>query len=189
MRASFWVAIVFFMAIYSPAEISSLSAEVITDPRQITSRSKPDVQRLSIEKLYMTRGVTDSAWSPDGKQVAFMSNISGRYNLWLVSADGGWPTQLTISDQRQFSPAWSPDGRWIAYMSDYDGNEQWDLFLVSPSNGDVINLTNTPNMAEETPNWSPDGEFLAYQVKPRESSTYEIHVMELATRQIRQICL
>jgi dipeptidyl aminopeptidase/acylaminoacyl peptidase len=187
MRASFGVAIVIFMAIYSPAEISSLSAEVITDPRQITSHSKPDVQRFSIEKLYMTRGVTDSAWSPDGKQVAFMSNISGRYNLWLVSAEGGWPTQLTISDQRQFSPAWSPDGRWIAYMSDYDGNEQWDLFLVSPLNGEVINLTNTPNIAEENPSWSPDGKFLAYQVKPRESSTYEIHVMELATRQIRQI--
>jgi dipeptidyl aminopeptidase/acylaminoacyl peptidase len=116
-----------------------------------------------------------------------MSNISGRYNLWLVSADGGWPTQLTISDQRQFSPAWSPDGRWIAYMSDYDGNEQWDLFLVSPLNGDLINLTNTPNIAEETPVWSPDGKYLAYQVKPRESSTYEIHVMELANRQVRQI--
>src|ERR1041385_8490859 len=73
----------------------------ITDPQQITSKSKLDVQPLSIEKLYLTHSVGDSTWSPDGKQVAFISNISGRRNLWLVPAEGGWPEQLTLSDQRQ----------------------------------------------------------------------------------------
>ena len=48
---------------------------------------------------------------------------------------GGWPTQLTISDQRQTQPVWSPDGTWIAYASDHDGDEQWNLFLVSPKTG------------------------------------------------------
>ena len=50
---------------------------------------------------------------------------------------------ITVSNQRQINIAWSPKGRWIAYNSDYDGNEQWDLFLVSTSNGQVVNLTNT----------------------------------------------
>ena len=62
------------------------SNRVITDPQQITSKSKLDVQPLSIEKLYLTHSVGDSTWSPDGKQVAFISNISGRRNLWLVPA-------------------------------------------------------------------------------------------------------
>ncbi|HST77974.1 MAG TPA: hypothetical protein VLN58_05765, partial [Verrucomicrobiae bacterium] len=123
------------------------SSPVITDPQQITSKSKLDVQPLSIEKLYLTHSVGDSTWSPDGKQVAFISNISGRRNLWLVPAEGGWPEQLTVSDQRQETPAWSPTGRWIAYGSDKDGNEQWDIFLVSPANGQVINLTNTPEIS------------------------------------------
>ncbi len=86
----------------------------------------------------------DSSWSPDDKQVAFVTNISGRYNIWLVPSQSGWPTQLTVSNQRQINIAWSPKGRWIAYNSDYDGNEQWDLFLVSAGNGQVVNLTNTP---------------------------------------------
>ena len=60
-----------------------------------------------------------------------------------MPAEGGWPTQLTVSDQRQTSPAWSPDGKWIAYMSDYDGDEQWDIFFVSPKTGQVVNITNT----------------------------------------------
>src|SRR5262249_22210617 len=146
-----------------------------------------DVQPLSIEKLYTTRLIGAATWSPDGKQVAFITNISGRNNLWVVPADGGWPTQLTVSDQRQTDPAWSPDGKWIAYSSDKDGNEQWDLFLVSPQTGEVVNLTNTPEISEESPVWSPDGKQIAYTVKPQTSSTYEIYVMNVNTRVTRRV--
>src|SRR5437868_8815009 len=132
--------------------------QAITDPKQISSKPNAQVEKnLTIEKLYMTRGIGGSTWSPDGKTVAFISNMSGRNNLWLVPADGGWPTQLTISDQRQASPTWSPDGKWIAYQSDNDGDEQWDVFLVSPKNGQVVNITNTRQIAELSPTWSPDG--------------------------------
>src|SRR5271168_3009969 len=90
----------------------------VTDPKQIYLLRDARVEKsLSIEKLYMTRQIGGSTWSPDGKTVAFISNMSGRNNLWLVSSEGGWPMQLTVSDQRQIEPAWSPDGKWIAYMS------------------------------------------------------------------------
>ncbi|MBA3913408.1 MAG: PD40 domain-containing protein, partial [Acidobacteriales bacterium] len=127
----------------------------VTDPAQI--KSKPDAQverNLEIEKLYMARAIGDTAWSPDGNAIAFVSNISGRNNLWLVPAQGGWPTQLTVSDQRQTSPSWSPDGKWIAYASDYDGDEQWDIFLVSPKTGQVVNVTKNRDISEEGPTWS-----------------------------------
>ena len=63
--------------------------------------------------------------------------------------------QLTVSDQRQTAPAWSPDGKWIAYQSDYDGDEQWDIFLVSPKTGKVVNLTQTREIAEMGPRGRP----------------------------------
>src|SRR6478752_2598294 len=84
--------------------------QAITDPKQITSKPNANVeqnqQSLSIERLYMTRSVGRTSWSPDGKSVAFISNISGRNNIWTVPAEGGWPTQLTVSDQRQTQPTW-----------------------------------------------------------------------------------
>ena len=52
---------------------------------------------------------------------------------------------------------WSPDGTWIAYTSDHDGDEQWDIFMVSPKTGDVVNLTTSPDSAEIEPAWAPDG--------------------------------
>ena len=162
--------------------------QAITDPKHIVSKPNAEVEKsLSIEKLFMTRSVGATAWSPDGKTVAFVSNISGRNNLWLVPAAGGWPTQLTISDQRQTAPAWSPNGRWIAFQSDYDGDEQWDIFLVSPKTGEVANLTNTRLIAEESPTWSPDGRYLAYIVKPKTSSVFEIDVYDTLMHKAKRL--
>ena len=162
--------------------------QAVTDPKQISSQPNAAVEKnLTIEKLYMTRAIGGTSWSPDGKTIAFVSNMSGRNNLWLVPAEGGWPVQLTISDQRQFSPTWSPDGKWIAYQSDYDGDEQWDIFLVSPKTGQVVNLTNTREIAELSPAWSPDGRYLAYMVKPKTSSSYEIDVYDMVMREVKHI--
>ncbi|MGZ7053475.1 MAG: TolB family protein, partial [Candidatus Angelobacter sp.] len=162
---------------------------VLTDPAQITSKQKFDIQPFSVEKLYMTHNTGASTWSPDGKQIAFVSNISGRNNIWVVSAQSGWPTQLTVSNQSQTSPAWSPTGRWIAYMSDTDGNEQFDIFLVAPSNGQVINLTNTPGISEGGMAWSLDGERLAYIVKAKDGANWEIEVIEILTKKVTHVTM
>jgi dipeptidyl aminopeptidase/acylaminoacyl peptidase len=165
--------------------------KAITDPKQITAKPDADVEQgeesLSLQRLYMTRLVGDTAWSPDGKSIAFVSNITGRNNLWIAPAEGGWPTQLTVSDQRQSHPAWSPDGKWIAYQSDYDGDEQWDIFFVSPKTGQIVNVTKTREISEESPMWSPDGRYFAYMVKPKTASAYEIDVFDTVLRDVKHI--
>src|SRR5581483_9921994 len=155
------------------------AAPPITDAKQIVSIANHDAHPLGVDRLYMTRQVGGADFSPDGKTIVFVSNLSGRRNLWLVPSEGGWPVQLTVSDQRQIDPVWSPDGKWIVYASDYDGDEQWDLFMVSPITGQVISLTNTPDVAEMSPAWSPDNKVLAYVTKPRDSSTFEIDLLSL----------
>jgi len=187
MLRIFLSAIVVLMSLTAFAQMTLTPPEAITDPAKLQSKTVADLQSFSIEKLYMTRQVGGTTWSPDGKQIAFISNISGRNNLWLVPATGGWPMQLTISDQRQAQPAWSPDGTWIAYISDHDGNEQWDVFLVSPKTGDVVNLTASPESGEEEPTWSPNGRQIAYISKPKTGSSFEIELMDVATRHVRHL--
>src|SRR5580658_8350235 len=192
MRIVLLFAIVIFMStvVAETAIAQTLpTPQAVTDPKQIASKPNAQVEprSLAIEKLYMTRQVGRPTWSPDGKSIAFISNMSGRNNLWLVPAEGGWPTQLTVSDQRQTSPAWSPDGKWIAYQSDYDGDEQWDIFLVSPKTGKVVNLTNTREIAEMDPTWSPDGRYLAYLVKPKTSAATEIDIYDTLMREVKHL--
>ena len=163
--------------------------QAITDPKKVSSKPNAQVEPrgLTIEKLYMTRQIGRATWSPDGKSIAFVSNMSGRNNLWIVPAEGGFPVQLTVSDQRQTNPAWSPDGKWIAYQSDFDGDEVWDIFLVSPKTGKVVNLTQTSEIAELNPTWSPDGRYLAYEVKSKTSAAYEIDVYDMIMREVKHI--
>ena len=187
MRLLITFAIVLAMTALTAAQTLP-APKAITDPKEIASKPNAQVEKnLSIEKLYMTRQVGGADWSPDGKQIVFVSNMSGRNNLWLVPSEGGWPTQLTVSDQRQGAAAWSPDAKWIAYQSDYDGDEQWDLFIVSPKTGQVVNLTNTRDIAEMGPLWSPDSRYIAYMVKPRTSSVSEIDLFDMAMRKIKHI--
>ena len=63
--------------------------QFVTDPKLISGKNNLNVAKLSIEKLYMTRAIGSSSWSPDGKTIAFISNISGRNNLWTVPSTGG----------------------------------------------------------------------------------------------------
>ena len=191
MRTSVLFAIVIVMSTFVAETLAQTLPEpqAVTDPKKISSKpnAQVDPRSLTIEKLYMTRQVGRPTWSADGKTIAFVSNMSGRNNIWLVPAEGGWPVQLTVSDQRQSGVAWSPDGKWIAYQSDYDGDEQWDIFLVSPKTGKVVNLTQTREIAEQSPVWSPDGRYLAYEVKPKTSAAYEIDVYDMVMREVKHL--
>ena len=171
----------------SVAQQPSTAPRAVTDPKALVSTNVPDLTNYDLSKFFMTRTVGASSWSSDGKSVVLVTNISGRHNLWMVPAAGGWPQQLTISDQRQTNPAWSPDGQWIAFQSDKDGNEQWDVFVVSPKNGDVVNLTNTAEVSEESPTWQPHGRLLAITVRPKDASTAEIATLDVLTHRVRKM--
>lgn len=158
-----------------------------TDPQNVIAKMNANLTVYSLQQFFLTRRIGGSSWSPDGKQVVVVSNLSGRNNLWLLPSQGGWPQQLTVSDQRQSHPAWAPNGSWIAYQSDYDGDEIWDLFLVSPVNGEVVQLTRTPEVSEESPAWSPNSREIAYLTRPKTSSSAEIAVYTVLSRKFRTL--
>jgi dipeptidyl aminopeptidase/acylaminoacyl peptidase len=157
----------------------------LTDPKSVASASNPAARPAPIDDLYYTRSVFAPDWSPDDKQIVFVSDIAGRYNLWKVSASGGWPIQLTQSDDRQYNPVWSPDGKWIVYEQDHAGDELWDLYAVPSDGGEIVNLTNTPDIREQDPRWSHDGRTIAFAYKPKESAQYDIALLDWKTRRVQ----
>ena len=160
---------------------------MITDPRSVTSSTNSAARPAPIDDLYYTRAVFGPAWSPDGQQIVFTTDISGRLNLWKVLASGGWPIQLTQSDERQYSAVWSPDGKWIVYQQDHAGDELWDLFAVQSDGGEPVNLTNTPEIREEDPHWSHDGRAIAFSYKPKEGAQYDIALLDWSARKVRKL--
>jgi dipeptidyl aminopeptidase/acylaminoacyl peptidase len=163
------------------AQSSGPDTRQITDPKAIASGSHANARPIPIDDLYFTRSISSASWSPDGKEIAFTTDISGRSNLWKVNANGGWPIQLAQSDERQYGETWSPDGKWIVFQQDTAGNELWDVFAIPSDGGEIINLTNTPDIREESPRWSPDGKTIALNTKPKDGTVYDITLMDWGT--------
>ncbi len=159
----------------------------ITAPDSVTSTQNPQARPIPIDDLYFTRSLYGAAWSPDGEQISFTTNMTGRPNLWKVSAAGGWPIQLVQSDERQTQGTWSPDGQWIVFQQDVGGNELWDIFAVPSDGGAVISLTSTPDIREESPRWSPDGKSIALNYKPKEGTVYDLALLDWATHKVSKL--
>jgi dipeptidyl aminopeptidase/acylaminoacyl peptidase len=166
---------------------SSPDDRVVTEPQSIQSQSNASAHPIPIDDLYFTRGVGGPSWSPDGKQIAFSTTLSGRENLWKVNSSGGWPIQLAQSDDRQSNAAWSPDGKWIVFQQDAGGNELYDLYAVPADGGEIVNLTATPEIREQSPQWSPDGKSIALEYKPQASTVYDIAVLDWNSRKVRKL--
>jgi len=185
MRTRF-VLLVLATTVVSLAATSPDTRE-ITEPRKITSAEVTGAAAVPIDDLYYTRATGGGAWSPDGKEIVFSSNFTGRFNLWKVSSSGGWPIQLSQSDDRQGGAMWSPDGKWILYQSDRGGAEIYDLFAIPSGGGKAVNLTKTDDISETSPVWSLDGTQLAISYKKKIAPVTDVAVMDWSTRAVRNL--
>jgi len=183
-----------FVLLLTLASFSSLLRAVdsaddrqITDPKSIASSVNPVAGPVPIAQLYYTRNTFGPAWSPDGTEVVFTTNLTGRLNLWKVSAAGGFPIQLLQSEDRQSGAVWSPDGKWIVFDQDFGGGELYDLFAVSRDGGELINLTNTPDISESSAHWSPDGSMIALEYRPKSASAVNIALLDWKTRAVHNL--
>ena len=158
-----------------------------TDPKSLSSPASASARAVPIEDFFYSRRVSSPAWSPDGGTVVFTTNLTGRNNLWVVRSEGGWPLQLTVSDDRQSGAVWSPDGKWIVYQQDFGGGEYYDLFAVPSGGGSPVNLTNSPDISETSPRFSPDGKMLALDYKLKSSPASDIAVMDWSSHAVRNL--
>jgi TolB protein len=115
------------------------------------------------------------AISPDGQTVAFASNRSGYWDLYLMDLASGGITRLTDTLDYEASPSWSPDKKWLAYEAYLDNNLEIVIqSLETPD--DVIRLTNSP-AGDFSPAWSPQGRQIAFV--SNQSGEDEIWLAEL----------
>ncbi|MGB0134984.1 S41 family peptidase, partial [Dokdonella sp.] len=122
------------------------------------SGKDPEIRNLSRTPDARELGLT---MAPDGNSIAFLSDASGEYELYLQSLAGGAPKRLTRDgDVWRFPPVYSPDGRHIAYA-----DKKQRLRIVNVDSGTTRDVDN--GRAEDITEyvWSPDGQWLAYTLR------------------------
>jgi dipeptidyl aminopeptidase/acylaminoacyl peptidase len=144
----------------SPDE-SKLAVSVFGDRRTTTDLWIYDISRGVPNRLTFSGFNWPAVWSPDGKQVAFSSNVSGVINLYMANADGSsqQPERLTTSEFDQMISSWSPGNNSIVYLQFQPMSQIW----VLPMGAD-----RKPKLFLESrfdlryPELSPDGRWMAY---------------------------
>ena len=122
----------------------------------------------------MENGSCQPSWSPDGRQIVFISPCQARvdfyepsYNassLYLINADGTGQRALTTIPGSDVDPAWAPDGKRIAFTSMRDGRKE--IYVLTLETGAVTRLTNsTGDIENSQPSWSPLSDQIVYTVK------------------------
>lgn len=129
-----------------------------------------DIESGDIDTL--TKGKYDETspvWSPDGKQLAFVSNRTEdpdkneNTDIYIMDArPGATMQQLTTWEGSDGDPQWSPDGKWLAYVRSFS-DEKFTMFgdgmlsLISKEGGTPKILSANSNGNVFSPQWSKDG--------------------------------
>lgn len=109
--------------------------------------------------IFSTRIDSSPQLSPDGSQLAFVSNRNGRLEIWKSNADGTDEVQLTFLDSEEVgSPRWSPDGQRIVFDALSEAGR--DIYSIDQTGGPVRRLTFTGE--QERPSYSRDGQWIYF---------------------------
>jgi TolB protein len=146
-----------------------------------------DIYLMDIRQIISVKFVTDephrnfmAAWSPDGEQLAYVSSLNGRANVYVAEMSGASVQQITdlVSSAE---PAWSPDGQHLVVSA--IGESSWELLAIdTATGGSVRQLTDDGGLGAD---WSPDGTEIVFENSI--NSDRGIHVLNLNTLDVRQL--
>jgi TolB protein len=120
-------------------------------------------------------------FSPDGTRIAFSSNRDGNPEIYVMNRDGSNVRRLTNHPANDITPTWSPSGTQIAFTSSRGGDAE--IYIMG---ADGIGIQRLTNGYSDRPTWSP-APFNEIAYAARTGPGNDIRVVDLATRQVRQL--
>ncbi|MEP7200122.1 MAG: S9 family peptidase [Chloroflexota bacterium] len=154
------------------------------------SSTLPTFEQFAAVRRYGGNTGFSMAWSPDSTALAYVTNITGQFNVWKQAVDGGYPVQLTFfTDRSARNVAWSPDGETILFTSDLDGNEYHQLFTLPARGGTPTQLTHTLDAAHNIgPGaFSPDGRYIAYAANDDDRRNMNVLVRDMQSGEVTRL--
>ena len=123
------------------------------------------------------------AWSPDGRKLAFHTEVNGNVDIYVMNADGRNLKQLTEAPAEDSWPQWHPSNQRIIFTSDRDGN--FEIYVMTAEGEGIENLTNDP-VIDIDPAWSPDGRNIVFSSK-RGKTLGDLFVMDANGEDLRNL--
>ena len=149
-------------------------------------------EKYSFDRYLNVRSAYGASFSPDGRQLSFLTDITGVAEVWSVSVGihstaPAWPEQLTFRGERVASATFSPTDDTVLVTADRGGNERTQLYTLSTDGSTFTALTDKPDVIYQLGDWSPDGKSIIYSSNERDGRYFDIYELSLENHQSRQL--
>ena len=182
-----------------PVKISSDNIYARSESKNVADKitavsASPDGSRLAVTargeafNVPANKGVTKNiskspgandrgaVWSPDGQTIAFISDLSGETEIWILPEGETEPRQLTSGNDTYIRRIyWSPDSKKILYT-----DRKNRVVEVNPTTGEKKEIFNNPAGEIRNISFSPDSQWIAY-TRPAENDMGVVYVRNLST--------
>ena len=167
--------------------VSVSRVEEATPPGQVaTARALP-----RFEQFYAVRRFQPTlTFTPDGREILFSTDISGQFNVWRSSVEGGRIDQLTAFDENAVREITvSPDGESVVFTADHHGDEFHQIYSRPARGGWPEPLTDAPQVQHfvSQGNWSPDGSRFAFAANAETPTDMDVWLHDLGTGEVRRL--
>ncbi len=155
MRAALAVAALLVAMLTARPDSASAQGE------SAAAREPADLE-TSVAAMARVGFAASPSFSPDGRRIAFVSNLSGLPQVWTAPVGGGYPRQVTALDDPVQSVAWSSDetGDWLAFTVAPGGGMNAQVYLVKPDGTGLTRVTDGGKETNRLAGWSRDGRLL-----------------------------
>ncbi|MCW5824754.1 MAG: S9 family peptidase [Cyanobacteria bacterium TGS_CYA1] len=151
--------------------------------------TKTNAEELSTRPEFIARAVlqagrcTYPSFSPDDSRIAFVSNLAGRPNIFVVDRKGGWPKQITALDEDVIGLDWSPTLDQIVFMA---GQGKRRVYSVKSDGTELFSWSNT-NGNDQIGGWLRDGKELLFS---RLDTAYKnsLAVLNIEDKKLDSLC-
>ncbi|MGI8919946.1 MAG: S41 family peptidase [Pyrinomonadaceae bacterium] len=153
--------------------------------------ARGDIFSAPIEKG-PTRNLTHSSgahdkwpsWSPDGSQIAFISDMSGEEELYIIAQDGLKPAeQITRGGSAmRYQPEWSADGKRIAF-----GDKDGKVHVVTLADRKMVEIADSPRGQIRDYTWSPRGNYLAFSMAVSGNGFSSVYIWNGANNKVTRV--
>ena len=155
-----------------------------TDP--LRAQAAPDDLAATVAAMARVGAAWAPSLAPDGKQMAFLTRLSGSPQVWTVPTAGGWPMQLTASDDPVSAVQWSPTGEWIAVSIAPGGGLNTQVYLMRPDGTRLRRITEGGKENNWLTGWSPDGRHLML-ASNRRGTNMDAYLYDISKGELRLV--
>ncbi len=116
------------------------------------------------------------SFSPDGSQIAFLGDLSGIPQVWVVPTAGGYPEAVTSFDDPVIALAWSPKSDWLAVSVAPGGGLNSQIYVVRSNGTGLRQLTEGGKENNWLGNWTRDGKYVTLSSSRRDPAAMDSYL-------------